>query len=309
MLKSLKIIFFIAIVLTSNRHAFAQQIQKNNYGINGGIVIALGNKFDRIGININGYYLKNNFQFNPGLRVYINFKNLGPKKQYAEANISLGVVYGYGKTNSDTNLFLSSISNQTKRKNSIGYSFNYYFNAIGTSQQTGIISFEFNQISFIAENDLFARSRLDQFRTGAFLLQYRNENYQYGINSTLFTGRMGAKIKDDSYPYSRIYKDTTDGKYAQHSHGLLSLQFQYVFPNSFQKTQASIGADSEKIRHAVQNRFIHDMVFLPKSWRKKDAAHIPMLDENGNQFLYKQNQKVKPASVYYNLFLNPGLFY
>ncbi|MBL4592622.1 MAG: hypothetical protein JKX68_02270 [Flavobacteriales bacterium] len=287
----------------------AQQIHENNYGINGGVIIAFGNKFDRIGININAYYLKNNFQLNSELRVYINFKNLGPKKQYAEAITSLGLVYGYGKSNSDTNYFYTSVSNQTQLTNSIGYSFNYYFNAIGTSQQTGIVSFQFSQINFIVENDLFAKPKLDRYRTGAFLLQYKHGNYQYGINSTLFTGHMGNKIKDENYPYSHLYKDTNGGKYTQYSHGLLSAQFQYVSPNSYQKVQGNIGIDSERIRHAIQNRLIHDMIFLPENWRKKNAAHTPMLDENGNQYLFKEGQKIKPASFYFNLYNNPGVFY
>jgi len=187
----------------------AQEVAGDNYGINGGIIIALGNKIDRIGISINAY----NFQINPEFRVYYNFKNLGPKKQYLEAHAALGIVYGYGEKNyTDTNFFYSSVSNHTYSKNSVGYSFNYYFNPIGTSQQTGILSFQFNQFSFLAENDIFARPKLDRYRTGAFLFQYRKEKTQVGINSTLFTGQMGNKIHDEKYPYSNLYKSNSGGK-------------------------------------------------------------------------------------------------
>ena len=309
MVNFLKIIFFFTFLFTNIYIASAQQVQKTNYGINGGVIIAFGNKFDRIGININAYYLKKNFQINSELRFYFNFKNLGPKKQYIEGVASIGVVYGYGKKSLDTNYFYSSVSNQTQQNNSIGYSFNYYLNAIGTAQLTGIISFESNQINFIAENDLFARPKLDRYRTGAFLLQYRNRNNQFGVNSTLFTGQMGNKVTDEKYPYSHIYKDRTGGKFTQHSHGLLSVQYQHVFTNSYQKVQANIGVDSEKVRHIIQNRLIHDMIFLPKTWRKKNTAHIPMIDENGNQYLFRENQKIKPISLYYGLFSNHSLFY
>ena len=179
---------------------------------------------------------------------------------------------------------------------------------MGTTQQTGIVSFEFNKVNLIAENDIFARPRLDRFRTGAFLLQYREEKAQFGINSTLFTGQMGSKVADEIYPHSQLYKNRIGGKHTEISHGLLSAQFQYILPNKH-KAQASIGVDSERVRHAIQNRLIHDVIFLPKKWRFKTNAHVPMLDEKGEQYLFKETQKIKPATIYYNLFSNPGLFY
>ncbi len=308
MLKNLKIICLFIIVVFSSYASNAQQIQMQNFGINGGVVIAIGNKFDRIGLNIKAYYAKDFAQVNAGASIYINFKNLGPKKQYVEGVVNLGLVLGYGKHTNDTNFFYTSVSNQTGLKNSFGYSFNYFFNAIGTSQQVGIFSFQFNKINFIAENDLFAHPRLDRFRTGAFLLQYRQDKLQFGINSTFFTGQMGNEIIDENYPFSHLYKDTIGGKYTQYSNGLLSAQMQYVLPY-YQNTQANIGIDAEKFRNAVQNRFFHDMPFLPKKWNKEQHAHIPMLNDKGGQYLYKENQNVKPASIYFNLFSNPNLFY
>jgi hypothetical protein len=287
----------------------AQTITKSNCGINGGVTIALGNRIDRIGIHFNAYYLKNNFQVNPGFRFYYNFKNLGPKQQYFEAHAFLGIVYSYGeKKDTDTNYFLSSVSNQTTGKNSVGYAYNYYVNPIGTSQQTGIISFQFNQFNFLAENDIFARPKLDRYRTGAFLFQYRKEKTQVGINTTLFTGQMGNKIQDKKYPHSNSYKSSAGGKYTTASHGLLSGQLQYIAP--FQnKLQASLGIESERVRHVIQNRLIHDQIFLPKKWRRKQGAHIPMLDQNGKQYLFRKEQKVMPPKFYLNGFVNPSLFY
>jgi len=303
------IILFCVLSFLNRSTISAQEVTGNNYGISGGIIIALGNKIDRIGISINAYYLKDNFQINPEFRIYYNFKNLGPKKKYIEAHVALGIVYGYGERNyTDTNFFYSSVSNHTYRENSLGYSFNYYTNPIGTSQQTGILSFQFNQFSFLAENDIFARPKLDRYRTGAFLLQYRNERTQIGIKSTLFTGQMGNKVYDKKYPYSNLYKSNAGGKYTASSHGLLSAQFQHVLPNHH-KIQANLGVDSERVRHAIQNRLIHDQIFLPKRWRSQSGAHIPMLDQNGNQYLFKENQKVKKTNLYFNLFSNPSIFY
>jgi hypothetical protein len=295
--------------MLNSKSLLAQEIAGNNYGINGGVIIAIGNKIDRIGISINAYYLKNNFQVNPEFRVYYNFKNLGPKKKYIEAQAALGIVYGYGdKIYTDTNYFYSSVSNHSFNKNSLGYSFNYYFNPIGTSQQTGILSFQFNRFSFLAENDIFARPKLDRFRTGAFLFQYRKDKTQIGVNSTLFTGQMGKKVHDEKYPYSNLYKSSSEGKYTSSSHGLLSAQFQYILPNHH-KIQANLGVDAELVRHAIQNRLIHDQIFLPKKWQSKTGAHIPIIDQNGEQFLFKKDQKIKKPSLYFNLFSNPSIFY
>ena len=119
---------------------------------------------------------------------------------------------------------------------------------------------------------------------------------------------MGKKIKDNNYPFSHLYKSDVDGNYTQNSHGLLSLQVQYV-TDYFQQLQGNIGMDAERVRHVVQNRLIHDMIFLPKNWRKKTNAHIPMLDDEGNQYLFKENQNTKKPTLYFNAFSNSGLFY
>lgn len=286
----------------------AQQYQENNLGINVGIVAAFGSQFDRFGFTVNSYYARSHFQVNTGLRCYFNFKNIGPNKQYIEAVTSLGIVYAYGNKNEYYSLFFNPVSNQTYRKNSIGYAYNIYLNPIGTNQQTGTISIEVNQFNLIAENDIFARTKLDRYRTGAFLLQYKTDSLALGINTTLFTGEMGKKIQDENYPFSHLYKSNKDGKYTQHSHGLLSVQAQYI-TDYYQQLQANIGVDAERVRHVVQNRLIHDMIFLPKAWRKKTNAHIPMLDNEEKQYLFKGGQEVKKPRLYYNMFTNSGLFY
>lgn len=303
-LKHIIILLLLFVVTTVS----AQQYQSNNVGINVGLVAAFGNKFNRFGFTVNSYYTRNHFQINSGLRCYFNFKNIGPNKQYIEAVASLGIVYAYGEKNNDYSLFFNPVSNQTYRKNSFGYAFNYYINPIGTSQQTGTISIEVDHFNLIAENDIFARPKLDRFRTGAFLIQYKTDSLALGINTTLFTGEMGKKIQDDNYPFSHLYKSNENGNYTKSSHGLLSLQAQYI-TDYYQQIQTNVGIDAERVRHVVQNRLIHDMIFLPKTWRKKTNAHIPMIDSNGNQYLFKENQEVKKIEWYFNAFSNSGLFY
>ena len=72
----------------------------------------------------------------------------------------------------------------------------------------------------------------------------------------------------------------------------------------YQTYQANIGVDSERIRHAIQNRFTHDLLI-----GHGINAHVPMLNDEGGQYLFKEGQKIKPIEFYLNGFMNSGLFY
>ncbi len=289
--------------------AYTQVLKGIKQGFNIGIISAIGNKFQRIGFTLQSYTYTNEAQLNTELRIYHNFKNLGPAKQYNELVASIGLVYAYGIKQKENNPFFSSISNQTNYASSVGYSYNFYFNKIHTTQQTGIIAFQFNNLSIITENDIFARPTLDRFRTGAFLVQYQYKNlYQFAVNCTMWTGQMGNKISSGkNFPFS-CYMDTTHGVYTNYSHGLLSGQFKYAVSNS-QNVQANLGIDAEQVRNFVQNRLIHDMIFIPKKWHKSKNCHIPMLDSEGKQYLYKPNQKIKKTQSFWNLFTGTSIFY
>ena len=71
--------------------------------------------------------------------------------------------------------------------------------------------------------------------------------------------------------------------------------------------RGGIGVDAEQIRHAVQNRYMHDELFLPKKWRDKNNHHFPMIDTKVQQYLYKPEQKVRKTKIYFNTFLNPDV--
>ena len=298
------ILLFFTVFLYSYKPLIAQQYQEGKVGVNIGIVLALGTHINRFGVVVNSYYKTNHFQINPELRLYFNAKNLGPNKPSIETVLSLGVVYAYGKKDILLNEFYNPTSNQTIYKNSFGYAFHYYLNNIKTNQRTGTIAIQVNHFNFITENDLFSGTpQLDRFRTGAFVLQYQKDKIQVGINATMFTGQMGERITDENYPFVGIYENTVGGKYTQFSHGLLSAQFNYA-GDYYQTYQANIGVDSERIRHAIQNRFIHDIVV-----GHGINAHVPMLDDKGEQYLFKEGQKVKPMKFYMNAFSNPATFY
>lgn len=284
-------------------------MRSKQFGFNVGAVIAVGNRFHRMGLVLQGYYVYDFVQVNAEIRVYHNLKNLGPKFEYNEAVTSVGAVIAYGGKQDYFNPFLNSVSNQTRRKFSVAYSYNAYFNKIKTKQTTGTIALQFGSVSLISENDLFAKPLLDKFRTGAFLIQYQHKNmFQAAVNCTMWTGKMGNQCKNNNeFPYIG-YMDTTGGLYTNYSHGLLSAQFK-LNAGYGQNAQLNLGIDAEQVRNAVQNRLIHDMIFIPRKWFTPINCHIPMLDEKGNQYLYKKDQRIRKPKFYWNAFSNASLFY
>lgn len=300
-----------ALLLRIN-HSGAQELllKQSNAGFNLGANLAFGSHIRRLGITLNFFYVNEAFQANSEIRCYVNFRNLGPRGFHPELVLAQGVVVGYGGKGRYFNPFINSVSNQTGYLNSFAYSYNAFFNAKKTKQQTGIFSIEVNRVSLITENDILARGYYDRFRTAAFLLQYQFEDkWQAAINCSMWTGQYFKKKQANNAAfYNGCYMDSTNGIYTNYSHGLLSAQFKYNVPYS-QNLQANIGVDAEQVRNLMQNKFIHDMRFVPRKWNKAKNCHIPMIDDTGNQFVYLENQKVRKAKLYWNLFSNANLFY
>ena len=303
------IMYAILITVLQTLPGKAQIIKGDHFVVNVGLHIALGTHFDRLGLSFQGYTIfHNNYQLNTGLRFYYNFRNIGPAKKYFEFVPSLGIVFSFGEIDSTRSLFIGSISNQTERRNSIGYSYNYYVNNISSSQGTGILSFQFGNFQFITENDLFAFSVRDEFRTGSALVQLNCNKFQYGLNFTGWTGTRGTHVDDPDFPSPNGYMDMSKTMYGLVATGLLSGQVLYASPHG-QILQASIGMDAEQARNFFQNKLIHDLFFKPKNGEWRGGSHLPMIDTNGNMYLYRKNQKIRPAKLFLNLFSNPSLFY
>ena len=281
-----------------------------NIGLNSGIQISVGTHVNRIGAFVNFYAVINNFQANSEIRCYFNFKNLGPSKKHAELLLSQGIVYCFGSAESRTNPFFSVISNQSSYSNSVGYAYQAYFNKIGTKQQTGLFSVQVREYNLLLQNDLLARPALDRFRTGAIVLNYNYKNqWQASINALMWTGQMGHKQSTESTQIpSHCYMDTVGGRHTNFSHGLLFAQFKYNLGYA-QIASAGAGIDAEQVRNAIQNKLLHDQVFLPKAWRKYKNCHIPMLDTKAEVFLYKESQRIRTPKPYITAGLNESLLY
>ncbi|MEM9023660.1 MAG: polymorphic toxin type 23 domain-containing protein, partial [Bacteroidota bacterium] len=229
-----------------------------------------------------------------------------------EYQYNLGGVLAVGGTPRHPNEILTPISNQTDKKYSIAYAYQEYIDRIGTSQSSGVIGLNLGQFEVAVENDIFG-SLQDHFRTGGVQLAYRLEHTEIAINSTIWHGEAyGDNVHRHrdapGYPSRFGYFDLSDAQYGKFSNGLASVQVKHVIPGG-QVLQANLGVDAEQVRHALQNWLIHDMYYVPDKWVTYPNPHYPMLDPDGEPYLFKPGQQIRPVTPYFNFSVNGGLFY
>ena len=276
-----------------------------NGGATAGLTVYFGNKTNRVGIFAGAWVRYDFVQLNPGVRLSYHFKNLGPAGRFWELNSYAGLLLAWGKRDSIENPFITNVSNQTMRRYSFAYAYNMYHDGTGTSQKTGTIALQFNKISLITENDLIGDNK-DRFRTSGTTIQYRHKSAVFGLSVLLWTGEKGTRITGTDYPSRNGYM--TQGRLGQYSHGILCLQTQQYLGYG-QNVQMSAGMDAEQIRHLFQNKLFHDKIFLPAGWVMNPNSHIPMLDAQGEMFLYQPEQRIRKPTPYFNAAVNPSLFY
>ena len=210
------------------------------------------------------------------------------------------------------------LQNFTGKKFSVAYSYNFYLDQVETSQPTGTIYLQFNRLEILSENDILGKPSVDKFRTGSFRLAYNFPEFTLAINALTWTGNPKGvpRSNDPDYRGRWGYKDLSEAKYGKYSHGIVALSvertcFSFLPQNkfTFSNNSLQIGIDSEYIRHFMQNILIHDFYFVPKKWNKARNPHYPMLMENGEPYLFKNGQKVKPMKFYFNFGSNSSISY
>ena len=285
-------------------------VGQTNYGIYGGLSVNLGNKQTRIGLIGGGFINYDYVQLNLQAGGYYNLKSIGIGAKTFEGIIGAGVVGAYGAKDSTKVMFNTLLDNNTLRKNSLGYAWNYYWDGQSTSQATGTIMLAFDKIQIATENDLFGwlRGYEDKYRTGAIRVSYQYDNWEFAWKHVLYTGdldenRIGT---DTNYPARSGYYSDENSTYSDKSHGIAALGVKYKLPYQ-QVLTSSFGVDSEWVRHWLQNKLMHDL--FDKQDAKHPNRHIPMVADDGSQYLFKEEQKVKPTTVYFNLGMNTPLFY
>ena len=285
-----------------------------------GIVAEYGTHIQRLGFVASFFTTFRNHEFDLEYKSYFNFKNLGPSNKYWENSFTAAYTYGFGKSieNHTPSTYFKPIISHLDEKYAVSYALTFFFNKIGSQQSIGRFSFYIDNWIISSENDLFGNFKgRDRFRTGSFTFGYHSEEFLYMINTVLWTGdgkcaeakKYTAETSDASTKTGARFgfKDISKCFFGKFSHGILNGQITYK-PNNFfdQNYTVSTGVDSEKVRHFIQNKIIHDMYFLPPAFINSKNLHYPILDENGEPFLDEKKQKIKRDRFYFRLGQNVG---
>ncbi len=313
----------IVILFFLNYNIYSQTKEKSGFGITGGLSFSAGTHTNRVGVFLQSYSYYDFIQINLRTALNRDFTGIGACKKGFEFQANGGVLFSYGKPEDETSYFFGTTENNTYRPFSIGYSYNIYRNSYETSQATGTLGLGIRKFDIISENDIFATPASDKFRTAAIKITYtenvsddlfgitgEKNGFKLGVNAILWTGnpRGTRRITGSSYPSQYGYREITNGKYGKFSNGILNFSGQYMFAYR-QIVGANTGIDSEKIRHTLQNRLIHDVIFLPKFMKVQLNPHYPMLTDKKELYLFEKGQKIKPAKFYIKVNLNDNLFY
>jgi len=275
-----------------------------------GLSGAIGTHKIRIGIKVGLQYRYKFLQSNSSVTWYYTWRQLGTGLRTPEIQVSQGLTMGWGPvTNFSAVPVHYPLANYTGYYYAAGYAYQWYLDKISTSQPTGILGFSVGRLQVLSENDLLGQPSMDRFRTAALQVRWQVDPFWVtGFNCVLWTGQYGWR-QPIVHPSVRAgcYQDTLNGKHTQYSVGWLSAFAGYAAPQG-NYIQVEAGMDAEKIRNVVQNKFMHDMVFLPRSWHNPNC-HIPMVDREGHPYLWLPGQQLRRTRPVLQLQLNPLLFY
>lgn len=280
-------LLFILLPLTSK----SQSYFRDHVGASVTIYSSIGTHNTGIGAKINTWYQDHFYQITLSNSIRLFALNYGDRKNYVDNKFSIGLLLLGGKKEQQPSPFSDVLLNKSIYNNSFGYSYMIYLDNRGTSQSSGAFLFGTNNFELYLENDVFAGTGRDRFRTGAISASYRYDQYKFSIGSRIWTGETrGAKwqeLKGSDHPYG--FKIIEDLPYGKTSSGTLYLGASYYYGFS-QWSSVELGIDSENIRNFIQNRIVHDLIFLPKKI-ERTTPHYPRLDEHGCPAFDKKDAK------------------
>jgi len=259
----------------------AQTFSTDKFGASIGCVVNIGTHVTSVGLKFDAYYTDYFYQINAGSSIRFNGKSYGERKQFIENRNSLGLILLAGKKEALRDFQLDGLMHNTAYNYGLGYNYLWYFDNAGTSQRSGGWAAHIKNVSVLFENDVFGGQAKDRFRTGHLALSYKMTDFKFSTGILLWTGETAnstwQKISLENCPSGfRVLEDLPYGKT---SHGILYGGFNARLPFG-QIVNARIGIDSEQIRHGIQNRFTHDLIFLPKKV-ERNTPHYPRLDDSG----------------------------
>jgi len=280
----------------------AQTFSNSKLGASVGLLFNFGSHVNSIGLAANTYYHDYFYQVNAGSTITFNLTGYGKRKNYFESRTSLGLILLAGKREITPDFQLNGLFHNTSYNYGLGYNFLWYYDNAGTSQLSGGWSGHLKNFSILFENDVFGGQAKDRFRTGHLALNYRYQDFKFSTGLYIWTGETAnsvwQKVSLDECPSG--YRILEDLPYGKTSHGIWYGGIVYNL-GAGQFVHFKLGLDSEKIRHAFQNRLIHDLIFLPKSV-ERNTPHYPRLDQNGCAVF--EDTLVRKSNFYFQQGLN-----
>src|SRR5690554_5168722 len=88
-----------------------------------------------------------------------------------------------GRKFASPQLILDGLNHQSQNEFAVAYNYLWYFDNIGTSQRSGGWGVHIQQFSIYIENDLFAGSGRDRFRTSHASISYHDDLYNVSLNT------------------------------------------------------------------------------------------------------------------------------
>ncbi len=269
------------ILLVFVNQSFSQTFRATNFGLSTGLVLNFGTHVNSFGLFAKAYYTDYFYQLNIGTTQTWNLKSYGNRRRFWESRNYLGVVFLGGKKDNIIDFQLDGVLHQTGFRYAIGYNYLWYFDHSGTTQRSGGWGVNLNKVGLYFENDIFAGQGKDRFRTGHLMASFRYLNFKFATGAYLWTGETRGTPWVINYktkcPYG--YKDLSSLPFGKTSHGILYGSIFYSLPYG-QSTCVKIGIDSDNVRNGIQNKLIHDLIFLPKSVEHK-TPHYPCLNKDG----------------------------
>ncbi|MDF1695600.1 MAG: polymorphic toxin type 23 domain-containing protein [Saprospiraceae bacterium] len=268
------------------------------------------------GFRIVGEYLgQQDIELSLAYGVVYHFRNIGPPRRHLEHTFSGTAHYVWGDVfyQEEEELSYVKFLDSRFRKNSIGYTWQRFFNKIGTAQNVGTLHMRFNKTITQFSNDVFANTNgKDRYRTGGFAFGFYDKRTLYLSKLLIWTGdshcKEVQKVRDSDYPARWGYRDISECNYGMLSHGILS--FNVIGDIGYgQSIGGQVGVDSEKVRHIVQNKVFHDAYFLPRFMNKTKNLHLPMKTNDGKNYLFKEGQTLRPNQFVWQFSLNPSSLY
>lgn len=267
------------------------------FGVRLGLVVNLGTHANAIGLKLNGYFCTDFVQLNIENQSKIHLTSWGKRQNFTENRFALGAVLMTGKDRIIRNFEFSPSWHNTQSPYSIGYTYYWYLDNIGTSQKSGAWSIGIKKFQLYFENDVFGGQAKDRFRSGLVRFAYLDSLFHYDLRCFIWTGETKGSVwnKKPMPGAPNGFRDLRDLPFGKTSHGILAFGITRVLPpynDNYMSNyvSASIGVDSEQIRHFVQNKLSHDLIFMPKSY-KRNTPHYPRLNKNGLPVFEKKERK------------------